>query len=179
MCQLATCRFSESGAGLHCPCHTDRFPIVNITINIWYLVSLCFGYVGRAHFPNLKLNVAMKHAVANTSRGEVIHFGVKIFKIHLETFCDLFVSVSIWRHTWWQSFYQPESWRRGHAMRQRPLWVHTGHAAWARNKPLLFKAPRRGRLFVTATKPSLSWLIKLGPGAWNNILEQPSLETWL
>lgn len=52
-----------------------------------------------------------------------------------------------------------------------PLSVHAGHVAWARNKPLLFKAWRFERLFVTATGLHVSprWLIKLRPGIWNTI----------
>lgn len=125
-------------------------------INIWYLVPLCSGYMGRTCFPNLKLNMAMKHAIANTSRGDIIHFGVKRFKIHLAPFCDLFVLVTVWRHPWWQSSYQPESWRREHAMEQRPLSGHTGHAAWARNKALLFKALTQAAIcYSNKTKPIL------------------------
>lgn len=52
-------------------------------------------------------------------------------------------------------------------MRQRTLSVHAWHVAWARNEPLLFKVLRFGGSFVTTTKPSPSWPIKLGPGTLN------------
>lgn len=114
----------------------------------------------------------MTCALANERQAEVMLVPPrwKVFNIHFAIFHVLFVFVWIWRHPKWQSFCQPQSWS-GDATEQRPLSVRAGHGVWAINKPLLFKAWRFERLFVTATglHVSPSWLIKLGPGIWNTI----------